>query len=164
MHIWWSENRGKWNCGSRQELNPRVPRLSCHLSYDPSLLALNPDFPFWIFVWQLWRKIGRKAWDDFARDTVALWCHLVALVAVCVLLDASWSLCLVSFQTHTLTTAITRNICSVIITVVFFPVFVTSRPLYHVQNHPRLFLRFFSKAMRQNPEWKAWVWSYIIAQ
>ena len=57
---------------SMQELNPRVPRLSCHLSYDPSLLALNPDFPFSIFVWQLWRKIGRKAWDDFARDTVAL--------------------------------------------------------------------------------------------
>ena len=34
-------------------------------------------------------------------------------------------------------------------------------PPYHVRNRPRLFIRFFSKAARQNPERRAWVWGYM---
>ena len=102
------------------------PRLSCQRSeLRPSLLASNPHFPFGIFVLQLWRKIGRKAWDNFAHDTAAPWCHLEpGSFGRCVLLDARLSLCLVSSW---LSNSCINNNNNEEHSIVFFPVFVMSR-------------------------------------
>ena len=50
--------------------------LSPEISLGRDKLASNPGFPFRIFVSELWRKIERKAWDNFTCDMVAPWRHL----------------------------------------------------------------------------------------